>query len=203
MTRFALTVCLITSLAGTLQANLVPDTEPLTVTVQREPVDTVVPIYRAYMNVRDNKFAFLVPEDFRLAGDPAHGRLQLENTAAGSLITFTFLHSPGSDFAETGREVYKEILAGRYANGRFLGEFTRPAGGNTGLGFEVQWASAAGLVQRTRAVYLPTIAGLLEVTITTSVKDAKTGESNLDELLRSFAASTNGKLIVHHVAPVS
>jgi hypothetical protein len=200
MTRFALTLCLITSLAGTVQANLVPDTEPLTVTIQREPVDTVEPIYRAYMSVRNDKFAFLVPDNFRLAGDPAHGRFQLENTAAGSLITFTFLHSPGSDSAETGRAVYKEMLASRYVNGKFLGEFTRPAGGNTGLGFEVQWASAAGLVQSTRAVYLPTVAGLLEVTITTSVKDAKTGEANLDEVLRSFAASINGKLIVHHVA---
>jgi hypothetical protein len=204
MKRVILALSLVVPLAGTVQASLEPSVEPLTVSVQREPVNTVVPIYRAYMNVGTEKFAFIVPENFRLAGDTAHGRLQLENTVAGTFMTFNFLHSPGSASPETGKEVYREWLSSRYANGKFVGEFSRPAAAATGTGFDVQWArqtpSGSNIVQRTRSVFVPTSAGLLEVSITTSVKNAKAGESDLDAVLGSLAASNGGTLMVHHVA---
>jgi len=200
MLRSILTLSLGSMMAGTLSAGtLVPNTQPLTTAVQKEPVDTAVPIYRAYITAGNDKFAFIVPDQFRMGGDPAHGRLQLENAAAGSTITFTLLRSSDDDVAETGREAYRDVLTRRYPGAKFLGEFSQPAVGHNGLGFNVQWKSESGLVQQTRAFYVPTVAGLLELTVTTSTNNSKRGEANLSELLSSFQTSMNGELKVHHV----
>src|SRR5579885_3164271 len=65
--------------------------KPLTTAVQKEPVDTLVPIYRAFVNAGPDKFTFLLPEGFRLGGDPGHGRLQLVNAKIDCCINFNLL----------------------------------------------------------------------------------------------------------------
>ena len=70
----------------------VPSDEPLGVTVEREPVNTVEQNFRAYLTVGNDKFTFLLPEKFGPGGDAAHGRLQLESLEGNTVITFrTFL----------------------------------------------------------------------------------------------------------------
>ncbi len=201
MLRLTIALGLMSLLAGSLQAgSLIPSTEPLSTSVQKEPVDTIVPIYRAYVTADTGKFAFLLPEQFRLGGDPAHGKVQMENAAIGSQITFTLLRSADDTAPDTGRDAYRERLAARYPQGKFLGEFEQSAIGRKGLGFDVQWKSETGLVQQTRAFYVPTVAGLLELTVTTSTNNSKIGVANLKDLLNSLQGSVDGELKVNHFA---
>jgi hypothetical protein len=204
MLRLTLALGLIGSLAGTLQAGtLVPSKEPISASVQRESVDTIEPFYRAYVTAGTEKFAFLMPANFRLAGDPAHGKLQIENQEAGSFISLTFLRSSDDEPAETGKAAYKELLARRYTKARFLDEFSQAAGGHNGQGFDVQWTAPSGLIQRTKALFVPTGAGLMEMTVTTGITNAQVGQDSFDAIFRSFAASVNGQLTVHHMARVN
>jgi len=127
MLRLTIALGLMSLLAGPLQAgSLVPNTEPLSTSVQREPVDTIVPIYRAYITADTGKFAFLLPEQFRLGGDPAHGKVQMENAAVGSQITFTLLRSADDTAPDTGRDAYRERLTARYPQARFLASSWNP-----------------------------------------------------------------------------
>ncbi|HEX3798267.1 MAG TPA: hypothetical protein VH413_06150 [Verrucomicrobiae bacterium] len=203
MLRFTLTLGLLGTLAAASQAGtLVPSGEAITTSVQREQVDTVEPFYRAYLTTDAEKFAFLMPDKYRLGGDPAHGKLLLENMEKGGMISFTFMRSSDSDPAETGRDAYRQLLASRYPKAKFVGEFSTSAGGHSGDGFEFQWVAPNGLVEKTRAVYLHTNAGLLELISTRSATNAPEAQNSLDEIIHTFAASAsaNGQLVVHHIA---
>jgi hypothetical protein len=203
MRRLTLALCSVSLLAGPLRAGDASTAlEPMTVSVQAEPVKTVETIYRAYVAVGQEKFAFLVPEQFRTGGDPAQGKLQLTSLAGDSLITFSFIGPVPTDETDSGRERYRNLLANRYPNGKILTEFNRPALGRDGLGFDMEWKSPTGLVQKTRAVYIPTVAGMLEVTLTTGVKNFAAVQPKLNQMLGSLVSNEGGKLTVHHIASV-
>ena len=175
--------------------------EPLTASVQQEPLNSAVPIYRAFVNVRSEKFTFLMPEGFRLAGDPAHGRLQVDNPDANVHISFIILGPVPADSPPLNAASYREMLLQRYAGGKILGEFQgSAAGGQTGPGFDIERPGPAGLAQRIRIVYLPTVAGVLELTVTSGTKNFSVAKSNLSDLLGSLRCSENGKLVFPHLS---
>ena len=64
---------------------------PVTVTVQREPVSTTVPIFRAFINAGPDKFSFLIPENIRMGGEAAPGTLKLTSLTGDTLVTLSFL----------------------------------------------------------------------------------------------------------------
>jgi hypothetical protein len=201
MRRLTLALCSLSLLAGPLRAaDDSTKLEPMTVAVEVEPVKTVEPIYRAYVTTSEEKFAFLIPEQFRTGGDPAHGRLQLTSLSGDTLIAFTFIGAVPTDDADGGRERYRNALANRYANGKIVNAFTQPTLGRQSNGFEVEWKGPAGLAQKTCAVYVPTASGMLEVTMSTGAKNFKVMETRFKEMLASLASDEHGKLKVHHIA---
>jgi hypothetical protein len=176
------------------------DWEPLETSVQQEPVKTILPTFRAFVNVRSDKFTFLIPDGFRLGGDPAHGRLQVENPPANTLITFTILGAVPADSTALAAGSFRQMLLKRYNGGKILAEFQgRAADGEAGPGFDISWSGAGGLAQRTRAVYLPTVAGVLELTVTSGAKNFPAAQSSLRDVMGSLRSSVNGKLVVHHL----
>jgi hypothetical protein len=111
------------------------------------------------------------------------------------------MHSSDSDPAETGREAYRRLLAARFPKIKILNEFSASAGGHSGDGFEFQWVGPSGLVEKTRALYLPTSTGMLEMVSTRNATNAPESQNSLDEILHTFASSANGqRLVVHHIA---
>jgi hypothetical protein len=196
MRCLTLALCLMPLLAGSVaNAESVIPGEPIKTSVEREPINTIEPIYRAYVDVGQDKFTFLIPETFRMGGDAALGKIQLTSTERGTFISLTFL---GSTSGETGiaADAYREMLAKRYPSGKFVREFSRPVLSKSGTGFDVEWKGASGLAQTTRTVYVPTVAGVMELTVTTSTKNFPAARSAFNSLLMTLSASVNGKLQV-------
>ena len=175
-------------------------TEPFTVSVEREPIKTIEPILRAYVTVGTDKFTFLVPEKFRLTSEVAQEKIQLASLEKDTLITLSFLGPGPAEATELKPGPYRELLSSRYPNGKFVNEFTRPAGGRMGTVFDLDWKSAGGLAQSTRAMYVPTVAGMLEITATSSAKNFPAAQSTLNGVLSSLNFSVNGKLVVQHLS---
>jgi len=201
MRRLLFVLCSISFLAAPLRAGDAETAlQPMAVSVQAEPVKTLETIYRAYVTVGQEKFAFLIPEKFHTGGDPAQGKLQLTSLTGDTMISFSFIGPAPTEATDGGRERYRELLSSRYAQGKILSEFTRPALGRNGLGFDVEWKSPAGLLQKTRAVYIPTAAGMLEVTLTTGTRNFTAMQESLNLTLGSLQSSVGGKLTVHHIA---
>ena len=91
------------------------------------------------------------------------------------------------------------MLSERHPGGKFVNEFTRPAVGHSASVFDTEWKAATGPDMKTRALYVPTTAGVLELTLTTSAKNFPAQLANLNELLGSLDARVNGKLVVRRL----
>src|SRR5580692_3580331 len=171
--KIIISLCSFALFAGVMNADENAGSwEPLQVSVQREPIDTAVPIMSAIVSIHSEKLTFMIPENFRLGGDPAHGRLQMENLDANLLITFTILGPVPTDSPTLDAGAYRAMFSGRHPGGKIVDEFQGRAGcGQTGPGFDLEWNGVGGIAERTRAVYLPTVAGVLEMTITSGAQN--------------------------------
>jgi hypothetical protein len=175
----------------------------VTATVQREPVNTTVPIFRAYLNAGPDKFSFLIPENFRMGGETAPGTLKLTSLTGDTLITLSFLDPAFKEATEIKADACRESLAGRYPAGKFGAEFSRPVLGRKAVCYDVEWKSPAGQAQITRTIYVPTVAGVIELTATAGTKKFRDAENNFNEILASFTAAKDGKLVIHRIAEMN
>jgi hypothetical protein len=171
----------------------------LEVSVQREPINCVVPVFRAFVNVGSQKFTLLIPEDFHTGGDPAHGRFEMANTEGNCIVTFSIM-GPTDSAIDT--DAYREMLKLRYPGAKILGEFAGSAGsGENGPGFDIQWKGAAGLLQKTRVAFLSTPAGVVQVVATSGANKFGLAISSFNEVISSLRCSDkDGKLIVYHIS---
>jgi len=200
MRSLTLALCSVLFLNGEVRAaEFFAAPQPMKATVQKEPINTVDPIFRAFINIGSDKFTFLIPEKFRLGGDSEKGRLQLSSTEVDTVITMSFIGDSPAAPQELSPTPYREWLTTRYAGGKFVREFSRPAAGRTGRVFDVEWRGSTGMARTTRAIYIPTSAGVLEVTITSSAKSFPTAQTLLNSILGSLSASVDGKLEVIHL----
>lgn len=174
--------------------------QPVAASVQREPINTVVPIFRAFVNVGTDKFTFLIPETFRMGGDASLGKLTLSSVESDTLITLNFMGPPTGDGKDATISTWREMLAKRYAEGRFGQQFSRPVVGHSATGVDVEWKGPAGLAQTTRAIFVPTAAGPLELTVTAGTKKFHEAQITFSEFLGSLTASVDGKLTIHRLA---
>jgi hypothetical protein len=193
-------VCLLTLLAGaSFSESVTVSTDPLVVSVQREPTNMQDPIFRAFITVGEHKFTFIIPERFSSGGDPAHGRLQFKTLQGDSTISFAFVNSDSSSTEGFSPEVYKQALTERYPSGKIIKEFSNPVCGHKGSGFDVTWVSTNGLPQTTRTIYFGTEVGIIELSVTAGTKKFKDARIALNEIFSTFNSSVNGKLVVMHI----
>lgn len=181
------------ALAGEARTEVIP----LQATLQKEPVQFTVPVYRAYASAGNDRFAFLVPKGFWLQGDPALGKLTLVNTEGNSTITFA-IADPRPVETITA-DFYRELVLKENPTGKIVQELTSGAAGRSGPAFDVQWKAGGDLVQIRRVIFIPTSAGVLEFTATTTHANFPTLQTGLDLILTTFLYSTNGKLEVPHL----
>jgi hypothetical protein len=168
--------------------------------IEREPVNTIEPIYRAYLESPSQKFTFLVPGRYRPSASAQDGGFQMRNMKDSSVIAFSLLTEAPAGISDSARDAYREILSTRYVNGKFIKESTDDAAGHKVPVFDVQWIGQHGLSETTRAMFIPTEAGVLELTVTAATTNFPDAKSNLSEVSGTLTASVNGKLVVHHVS---
>src|ERR1700677_4368781 len=71
--------------------------KPLQVSIMQEAAGFEIPYYDAFITAGENKFTFVVPQGFRLKGDPMQGRIILGNRDGDCSLTFAILGSGSTD----------------------------------------------------------------------------------------------------------
>ena len=56
-----------------------------------------------------------------------------------------------------------------------------------------------GQSQTTRTVYVPTVAGVLELTLTAGTKKFRDAENKFNGILASLTSGKDGKLLIHRL----
>ena len=173
---------------------------PITVRQEREVVPGMDPIYRIYVTAGTNRFALLTPNGFRASADPQAGVVTLSHAAGGCNLRFQLGGPMPADAKELKAEMLREPLLARYPGARVLDEFTVTAAGHSGPAFDLNWPAPSGLPLFIRAAFVPSDAGILEFTMTTSPAKARESHPVFNAFLLTFRASQGGKL---EVTPLS
>jgi hypothetical protein len=169
---------------------------PLRVEVRHEGGPGLSAANRAYVTAGTNKFAFQLPDGFRLeTADPQ--KVTLVSADYNSLLTWRILGPVPSETPELASAACRELLMERHPGGKIIEEFTLPSLGGRGPAFDVRWNATGGGPRDERIVFIPALAGVLEFSLVSSPEKFKTAQPELDTLLLTMRASdANGKLVV-------
>jgi hypothetical protein len=167
---------------------------PLQAWLRKEAAPFAAPHYTAIITAGKEKFGFLVPEEFFVRGDPTSGTFTLATAGGSSSITFSVLPTDSSSTADLSTDAFRDRVLRDYPNGKIVQEFPATALGGSGSGFDIQWKMSATIVECKRIIFVPTKAGVLMFTTTTSSTHFASVKSVLNSMLLSFQFSTNGVL---------
>jgi hypothetical protein len=165
----------------------------ITVALKLEGGPGLVPTTRAYITVGTNKFAFLVPDEFKMAGCDAQ-KVTLMKGDGSCLISVRVTGSkPPSDkpFDCAGARglVYEE-----HRDATIASEYAMFAGGVGGPAFEINWGVGA-LSRVSRVGFIPLRTVIVEFSVDSSAKNLGPSLGDFNYVLLTFRASDeNGKL---------
>jgi hypothetical protein len=165
----------------------------ITVALKSEGGPGLVTTTRAYITVGTNKFAFLVPDEFKMAGCDSQ-KVTLMKGDGSCLINVRVLGSkPLSDkpFDCAGT---RGLLYFEHKDATIVSEFAMFAGGVGGPAFEIHWGVGA-LSRVSRVGFIPLRAGIVEFSVDSSAKNLGPSLGDFNYVLLTFRASDeNGKL---------
>jgi hypothetical protein len=197
---FAILICSACVFAKTAHAQAVAAEVPLQVSFQPESTEYIEPFYRAYVTAGTVKFSFIVPQGFRLQGDPASGRFILSNADGDCSLSFAILGPMPADGSGLNTDLYRTLVLRQRTNAIIQREFSSHAAGKSGPAFDLQWKAAAEITQCKRSVFIPSSAGVLEFTATAGSTSFSKAQGSLGTILGTFCYSMDGKLKVKHMS---
>lgn len=199
-----ITVGLALLFPGTIHAGD-PETagKPLQVALMQEAAEFAVPYYDAFITAGENKFTFVVPQGFRLKGDPAKGRLTLGTLEGDSFISFSILSSGSINGTQMDKEACRALVLKQHTGGKILKECSGGVCGGTGQGFDIVWKATEDLCEYERVVFVPTAFGLFEFTAASGSNAFPQCKANLGLVMTSFRAGTDGKFRPVRIPPVN
>src|SRR6185295_19293107 len=114
----------------------------------------LLPAYRVYPSFGSNRYSFLLPAGFRMAGSAGQS-LTLIAEDSSCIVSFRVAPARTWDVPELQPEIYRQVVLSEYPGVRILDEFSLSADNRRGPAFEAAWLSASGLPRRIRAVFVP------------------------------------------------
>jgi hypothetical protein len=195
----AVAVCSMCIMLGAAQAQDTP-APALKLKFERLPLNSIPPIYRAYVTAESGKFTFVLPRGFRVKDDSG-AKLTFANLEGNFQITFSILDSTPSDSQPLNTDAYRDVVQARYPRGKIIEELCPAAAGRIGVGFDMQWMTTNKLTRCTRTAFVPSIAGVLEFSATCDAKDFPELRYQLNQIMSGFLATTpDGKLEVPNIS---
>ncbi len=192
-------LCSIRIMLGVAQAQDAP-APALKLKFERLPLNSVPPVYRAYVTAETGKFTFVLPRGFRVMGDPG-AKLTFANLEGNCQITFSILDSTPCDSQPLNTDAYRDLVQARYPKGEIVEQYCPVAAGRIGVGFDAQWMTTNKVAQCTRTAFVPSTAGVLEFSATCSPKDFPTLRYQINQIMVGFLATTpDGKLEVPRIS---
>ncbi|HXP59255.1 MAG TPA: hypothetical protein VN829_02130 [Dongiaceae bacterium] len=153
-----------------------------------------MPARRVLVTAGTNRFAFSVPEGFRLvASDP--DSVSLASTDYRSLLTF-HIAAPGAPAGEEPPPaLWREAVLQQHPGAKILQQFTLTAANRTGPAFDAAWVAPRGERRSQRVAFIPALAGTLEFNLVCTADAFEKARYDLNFLLLTFRASdAQGKL---------
>lgn len=183
-------------LAGNSTTPGVTNAPPFVTRVINEDVKGMPPVARAYLAAGTNRFAFLIPQGFRLDAS-SRDKLLVAALNKSCFISIRRVHGLNSSAdSSPAPSDCRTFLKQEYPSLKFRDEFSRAAAGRTGPAFDFEWNISGGAVQSARAVFIPTDIGILEFKLVTNPGNFRAATYKLNNVLLSFTASKDGKLEV-------
>jgi hypothetical protein len=152
-----------------------------------------IPTTRAYITAGTNKFAFLVPDEFKLASsDPQ--KVTLMKGDGSCLISVRVIGSKPPSDKPFDTAAARVLVNEEHSDATIVSEFGMFANGVGGPAFEIFWGVGA-LSRASRVGYIPLRAGLVEFSLDSSPKNLAPSLGEFNYVLLTFRASDeNGKL---------
>jgi len=153
-----------------------------------------LPACRAFVTAGTNRFAFSVPEGFRL--EPSNPDLvSFISADYHSVLTFRIAATGAPAGQEPRAAVCREALLQQHPGAKILQEFTLSAANRAGPAFDAAWSASGGLQRDQRVAFIPARAGTLEFSLVCTPDAFKKAQYDLNFLLLTFrAVDAQGKL---------
>ncbi|MGO8676945.1 MAG: hypothetical protein ACLQVX_13865 [Limisphaerales bacterium] len=149
---------------------------------------------RAFVTAGTNRFAFSVPEGFRL--EPSNPDwVSFISADYHSVLTFR-IAAPGAPCGqELEAAVWREAVLAQHPGAKILQQFTLRAANRAGPAFDAVWSAPGGLQRNQRVAFIPARAGTLEFSLVSTPDAFQKAQYDLNFVLLTFRASdAQGKL---------
>jgi len=166
---------------------------PISVAVKFEGGPGQISTSRAYITAGTNKFAFLVPSEYKLTCADSQ-KVTLMKGDGSCLISVRVIGSfVGASKAFDGAAA-RELVLEEHPDATITTEFGMSAANASGPAFEIRWGSGA-VARASRVGFVPLRAGVIEFSLDASLNNLGPSLGDLNYLVVTFRASDeNGKL---------
>jgi hypothetical protein len=154
--------------------------------VRTEGGPGLIPSRCAYLTAGTNRFGFIIPGELRMDMTNPE-RVALVSADYNCLITVRVV-SPASGTLDLSEDGCRQALLAQHPGAKFLNTFSRSVGGQSGPAFDLQWMGVGSGVRRQRVVFIPSAAGVLELSLVTSPDGFGSAEHDFNFVLLTFRA---------------
>lgn len=152
-----------------------------------------IPTTRAYITAGTNKFAFLVPDEFKLASSEPQ-KVTLMKRDGSALISVRVIGPQPASDKPFDAAAARVLVNQEHPDALITSELGMFAEGGSGPAFEIQWGAGA-LTRASRVGFIPLRAGLLEFSVDSSPKNLGPSLGEFNYVMLTFRASDeNGQL---------
>lgn len=166
---------------------------PIAVAVKFESGPGQIPTSRAYITAGTNKFAFLVPGEFKLTGSDAQ-KLILMKGDGSCLISVRVIGLTATSEKPFDSAAAQELIHVEHPDATITTEFGMSAANRSGPAFEILWGAGA-LARASRVGFIPIRTSVIEFSVDASPNNLGPSLGDLNYVVLTFRASDeNGKL---------
>lgn len=167
---------------------------PLRAEVRTDNEPGSVPARRAFVTAGTNRFAFSVPEGFRLDSS-SYDLVSLISGDYHSRLTFRIAGPAALAGQEPRAADWRETVLQQHPGAKILRQFTLTAANRSGPAFDATWSAPGGLQRNQRVAFIPAAAGTLEFSLVCTTDAFPKAQYDLNFLLLTFrAGDAQGKL---------
>jgi hypothetical protein len=147
-----------------------------------------LPARRAFVTAGTNRFAFSVPEGFRLDSS-SQDLVSLISGDYHSVLTFRIAAPAALASQEPPAAVWRQAVLEQHPGATILRQFTLTAANRTGPAFDAAWSAPGGLQRNQRVAFIPALAGTLEFSLVCTTDAFLKAQYDLNFVLLTFRAS--------------
>jgi len=192
--------CIVLAIAGSFAAETPTNTSVWQLTLKREGVPTIKPIFRAHLTASGEEFAFFVPQGLAVLNDA--GKIKFVNPDGNCIMTLRVIES-GANAGELDAQHFLQRFSANHPDAAIRAEFVRRVADHYANGFDIEWTADKSITLCQRTVYTHSALGFLEFTATADRANFPTVQAYLESVLTTFRVSKNGRLEEIHISPNS